>query len=102
MWELNSQRHLVSVRYELSRGPKQEEARVVLTAILQMFAQNDSTIVLKGAPASDRRASWIAYADNLRHATRRILHHHAPYLRIGLQKPPALFQRNRVRLNRGN
>src|SRR5216683_4088163 len=102
MWKFNRQRRLVSVRYELSRRPEQEEARVVFAAIFQVFAQNDSTIVLKGAPASDRRASWIARADNLRHATRRILRDHAPYLRIGFQKTPALFQRDRVRLNRGN
>ena len=84
-----------------SGAGEQQEARVILAAVFQMLAENDSTVLFRRTFAGDSPMSGIAFRHNPGHAAGCILCGYAPDLRICRQKAPALVERHRMRLNRG-
>src|SRR6185503_4036365 len=102
MWEFNDQRDFVSVVRKIRARCEQKKARVVFTAILQMFAKNNSAMLLCRTFSGDSRTRFLTLLQNPRHTPCGVFGGNSLQLRISCQKTSALIECDRMRFDSCN
>src|SRR4030095_8723175 len=102
MREFNHERDFVGGVRKIRGRCEQKKARVVFTAVLQMFSQNHSAMLLSRAFSRDSRTRRLTCFKNSHHTPSGVFGRYSLKLRISRQETPALIERDRVRFHRCN
>ena len=102
MWEFNDQRDFVGVVRKIRGRCEQKKARVVFTAVLQMFAKNHPAMLLCRTFSRDSRTRCLTLFQNSRHTAGGVFGRNPLKVRISCQETPALIECDRMRLDRCN
>src|SRR5579863_6883808 len=99
MSEQNDERKLVRIFWNFIRRRKEQESRLILRMIFQVFEQNAPAVKVGRTTPCDRSTSRITDAQNLANAFRCIVGRGALDPRSALEETLALGKRDRVRFD---
>src|SRR6185503_7081503 len=92
MREFNHEGDFVGVFRKIRGRCQQKKARVVFTAVLQMFSQNNSAVLLSRPFSRDSRPRLLTRFKNSRHTPGSVFSRYSLKLRISRQETPALVE----------